>query len=239
MGWMNRRPRQPCAFEARCACDIRVTIERPLPESCEGQAVGTRKTNLHGTIIAPRPLLSRVGSLAFWADSWALPLADASCASISCLDVLEYVRDDVAMIDELARVLRPGGLLRLRVPNAGPFAGLDALNLYRYLVDITRRGRKPPETNEVGWRRHYAVDDLPTLLEPAFSIRSVATRRVGLAELVDFAALVICRWLRQSESRYRRRLPLVHLIERIEDTVRLGQSGSVLEVEAVRSPAPR
>ena len=216
-----------------------MTIARPLPVTRDDPLTECRRTNLHGTIIAPRPIRGTVGNLKFWANSWALPLADASCASVTCLDVLEFVRDDEAMIDEFARVLRPGGRLRLRVPNSGPLAGLDALNLYRYLVDVTRRGQKPPETDEVGWRRHYSVADLAALLEPSLCIRAVSTRRVGFAEIVAFAALLVFRWLRRSEDCYQRVQSVLHWIERVEDTMRLWHAGSVLEVEAVRQPEPR
>jgi SAM-dependent methyltransferase len=48
----------------------------------------------------------------------ALPLGAACCDLVTSFDVLyhEWVRDDRAAVAELARVLRPGGLLLVRVP---------------------------------------------------------------------------------------------------------------------------
>ena len=139
------------------------------------------------------------------------------------------------MIAEMARVLRPGGMLRVRVPNAGPLAGLDAYNLYRYLTDITRRGRKPVEIDEVGWRRHYSADDLKELLGPEFVVRTIATHRVGIAELLNVSALALFRWYCRSDARYRRAQTIVERVERIENRIRPRRIGTVLVVEAVRA----
>jgi SAM-dependent methyltransferase len=46
----------------------------------------------------------------------ALPFGDASFDSAVCFEVLEHIEDDAAAAAELARVLRPGGLLLLSVP---------------------------------------------------------------------------------------------------------------------------
>jgi SAM-dependent methyltransferase len=52
-----------------------------------------------------------------------LPFADASFDKILCTEVLEHIRDDVAALRELRRVLRPGGRLAVSVPHADfPFA---------------------------------------------------------------------------------------------------------------------
>jgi SAM-dependent methyltransferase len=194
------------------------------------------RTNLHGTLDATRPIHCSACGHVFRASYAKLPLRSGSCASIECLDVIEFVRDDEEAVAELARVLRPGGTLLVRVPNRGPLAGLDSFNLYRYLVDISRRGRQPPETNEVGWRRHYSLTDLATLLGPRFSIRRAATHRLAIAEIVNLLALVAFRGLTRSDARYRRAQSLVRTIERLEDKIRLGTAGSVLLVEATRLP---
>jgi len=48
----------------------------------------------------------------------ALPFADASCDAVTSFDVIyhRWVEDDRAAVREMARVLRPGGLLFVRVP---------------------------------------------------------------------------------------------------------------------------
>lgn len=51
-------------------------------------------------------------------DASALPLPDASVGAASAIAVLEHLEDDHAAVDELARVLKPGGRVWLTVPNA-------------------------------------------------------------------------------------------------------------------------
>jgi SAM-dependent methyltransferase len=213
---------------------LNLTITRPLAPPRHGSRVSEANYNLHGTTVHTRPILGTIGDRQLLSKSWALPLRDQSCESIDCFDVLEYVRDDEAMIDEFARVLRPGGLLRLRVPNTGPLAGLDGLNLYRYLSDITHRGRKPIETDEVGWRRHYGTQELTELLGSRFTVRTMVTQRVGICELADTVCLALFRWYRRSDARYSTARGLVRRIEKVEDRIKVGQSGTVLVVEAVR-----
>ena len=54
-------------------------------------------------------------------------LADATADAVTFINVLDHLRDPFVALQEAWRVLRPGGLLYLRVPN-GPFhAGLLAL----------------------------------------------------------------------------------------------------------------
>lgn len=52
-------------------------------------------------------------------DMTRLPVPDASAHLVVCAEVLEHIDDDAAATAELARVLRPAGLLVVTVP-AGP-----------------------------------------------------------------------------------------------------------------------
>jgi SAM-dependent methyltransferase len=54
------------------------------------------------------------------AEAPFLPFADASFDIATAYDVVEHVRDDEAFLDELTRVLVPGGVLAVHVP-AWPF----------------------------------------------------------------------------------------------------------------------
>lgn len=60
--------------------------------------------------IAPFPNVDLV------ADGHRLPLADASVDTVICKAVLEHVEDPGAVVAEIARVLRPGGLVYLDIP---------------------------------------------------------------------------------------------------------------------------
>ncbi len=138
---------------------------------------------------------------------------------------------------ELARVVRPGGQIVLHVPSAGPLAWLDAFNLYHYLIEISRRGKLPPETDEVGWRRHYAITDLACLLAPAFRVRHVSASHVGLGEGFRFLALVLFRWLLGRNDLCLRCIPFLRAVERIEGAIRLGRLSTRLTVIAERASA--
>lgn len=184
--------------------------------------------------LVSRPLVGAIGDHSWQMNSWSIPLTDASCEAITCLDVLEYVREDDTLLAECARVLKPGGLLRVRVPNAGPLAGIDSLNLYHYIVDITGRRQRPPETDEIGWRRHYAIDELADLLDPCFTIQSIRTHRVGIAALVETGTILAGRWLLGSRALERRTKNLVRRIEQIEDRIQPQQTGWSLVALAKR-----
>src|SRR4051812_10363287 len=56
-----------------------------------------------GPLTRPVRLLTHSGSVL--ARPRRLPLGDASITSITCLDVLEYIRNDDLAVDEFARVL--------------------------------------------------------------------------------------------------------------------------------------
>ncbi|MCL4805633.1 MAG: methyltransferase domain-containing protein [Anaerolineae bacterium] len=55
-----------------------------------------------------------------------LPFADGTFAAVTCLEALEFLPDDAAALQEMARVLRPGGVLlvsRRQGPDAPFFLG--------------------------------------------------------------------------------------------------------------------
>ena len=53
-------------------------------------------------------------------DALRLPFPDGAFDKVVCAEVLEHVPDDSAAMTELARVLRPGGMLAVSVPRYGP-----------------------------------------------------------------------------------------------------------------------
>ena len=62
----------------------------------------------------------RARSLAVQGDALRLPFADGSFDRIIAAEVLEHIPDDAGAMAELARVLRPGGLVAVTVPRWGP-----------------------------------------------------------------------------------------------------------------------
>ena len=147
-----------------------------------------------------------------------LPFDDAQFDFVDCGSVFAYVRNDEGLARELARVTAPDGTISMRVPTTGLLAGLDAFNLHRYLVDTTKRGLRPFETAEIGWRRHYSVDDLVKLLDPGtFALRSSKRSSVAASELVRLAGFGLFRWLRPSRNRYRQVSRLANRVLKHED----------------------
>jgi SAM-dependent methyltransferase len=169
-----------------------------------------------------------------------VPLADRSFDGILCLDVLEHVTNERAVLAETARLLKPGGTLVLTVPLSGVLAGLDSPNLFGRLVHATRRGRFPPEIAAAGCHHHYAVedlavedlavddlavDDLRALVSDAFTLVRVRRTGLGVAELVDLPALVLFRWLIRVEPLYAVAAFAYYTVYLLEDVVPLGQAG--------------
>ena len=60
--------------------------------------------------------LGRGGGRAVQGSGTALPFRDESFDAVLAFEILEHVEDDQHVIDEMARVLRPGGLVAVSVP---------------------------------------------------------------------------------------------------------------------------
>jgi len=121
-----------------------------------------------------------------------VPLEAESLSSIVALDVLEHVLDEPEFLRECARLLRTGGRLELRVPAEGLTGWLDALNIYRYVTDISGRGHDPEESKPTGWHRHYRNDNLVRIVcDAEFDVVSVRQTNPGLSELPHTAGLMI------------------------------------------------
>lgn len=84
-------------------------------------ALATRHPRVVGTdlsLLAAARAAAIVGREAgpVLARAEALPLRNGAATLLTSLDVLEHLDDDVAVLGELARVVRPGGVLVLAVP---------------------------------------------------------------------------------------------------------------------------
>jgi SAM-dependent methyltransferase len=79
-------------------------------------ALGFEVTSTDASPAAVEVLRERVSGQALAADVTSLPFADQTFDAAVLGEVLEHVEDDRAALVEIARVLRPGGVLTLSVP---------------------------------------------------------------------------------------------------------------------------
>lgn len=126
-----------------------------------------------------------------------LPVRDAEFDVLEIRDdALSRVMDEPAWVAELARVITPGGELRLTLPASGLLAWLDALNLFRYAVDIGKRGDAPDAALPTGWNRHYTRDNVRRLLDAAgFVDIRIQDANYADREIRLLAVLMVRNWI--------------------------------------------
>ncbi|MBN1419914.1 MAG: methyltransferase domain-containing protein [Planctomycetes bacterium] len=124
--WIRRHPRlyefvlrtlSPILFTGRSA---RALLRDLGPDALiveVGAGNRRRAPNVVTIDIYPFPCIDAV------ADAGRLPLADGSVDGIASEVVLEHLQDPRAAVEEMARVLRPGGLVWCVVPFLQPFHG--------------------------------------------------------------------------------------------------------------------
>ena len=117
-------------------------------------------------------------------DVTALPVASASADLVVCWDVLEHLVLPERAVAEIARVLRPGGIAVLALPNILSFKGLVTrftpwwfhVWVYRHVLGDRRVGTD-------------ASDQFPTAFR--FSLRPAGLRRLAAAQALRVDALML------------------------------------------------
>ena len=89
------------------------------------------------------------------ADLHRLPLADGSVEIVSCMQVVEHLKDQEGFLAECARVLRPAGVLLLTTPNRLTFSPGQETPLNPFHT----RELSPAELRELV-DEHFVVDRL-------------------------------------------------------------------------------
>jgi SAM-dependent methyltransferase len=90
-----------------------VACDMAFPELT--QVIGTANAMRDAGEIAPGLSCTSVNG-----DGTRLPFADASFDRVIASEVMEHVPDDMAALDELTRVLRPGGTIAITIPAEFP-----------------------------------------------------------------------------------------------------------------------
>ncbi len=72
----------------------------------------------HGSSFGPMPDkgIWKYGHIDYVCDASAIPVPDASFDAVLCSEVLEHVPHPTAVVNEMARILRPGGKLLITAP---------------------------------------------------------------------------------------------------------------------------
>jgi SAM-dependent methyltransferase len=126
-----------------------------------------------------RLLDAREGSAPLWVRAWseALPFADASFDAAFCKGALDHFDDPERAIQELARVVRPGGTVVLAVAN---FASLGC-RAQRWLERFERGSRSGRRNYHVP-SDHFTRYD-PELLRAQLQQHLVVERWLGISLL--------------------------------------------------------
>ena len=74
----------------------------------------------------------------------ALPYTDAQFDAVVCVDVLEHVSDLQKVLDETARVLKPGGLFLFDTINRNPLARLAVITMAEDVLGLLPKGTHDP-----------------------------------------------------------------------------------------------
>jgi 2-polyprenyl-6-hydroxyphenyl methylase/3-demethylubiquinone-9 3-methyltransferase len=74
----------------------------------------------------------------------ALPYDDASFDAVVCVDVLEHVADLHRVLSEIARTMRPGGLLLFDTINRNPLARFASITIAEDMLRLLPRGTHDP-----------------------------------------------------------------------------------------------
>jgi SAM-dependent methyltransferase len=116
--WVYRRIRQAVATAARTHAKGRLLDigcgSKPYEDLFRGSV--TRHVGLEPAVTAGYGA-NRADVVA---DAAAVPLADASCDTVLCTEVLEHVRSPASVVSEMGRVLRPGGVAIVTAPFVYP-----------------------------------------------------------------------------------------------------------------------
>ncbi len=94
------------------------------------------------------------------ANIYALPYADNTFDSVILSEILEHIEDDVAGLREIYRVLKPGGVVAITVPNANYPFWWDPINKSLETLFNTHISRGPLAGIWANHVRLYTADQL-------------------------------------------------------------------------------
>ena len=156
-------------------CDAgRATREVRVREAMAGGLVlnlGSKDARWGEHVVNLDLAVPRSGGVDILADIGLLPFATQSVDGVICTYVLEHVADACACIDEIARVIKPGGHVYVAIPFIFP-SHPDPLDRWRWTLDGLRRAMNAFDEIEAGcaggpWSAYVSI--VPTLTASMFS----------------------------------------------------------------------
>ncbi len=107
------------------------------------------------------------------ASAAALPFARESFDCVVFSEVLEHVPPEIETrcIDEIRRVLRPGGTLIITTPHRGTFWWLDPLEMKPHLRRLAASACG--DRKMIKGHKHFRLEELSSLLSRHFTIQTV------------------------------------------------------------------
>jgi len=167
-----------------------------------------------------------------------LPYPDDHFDAVVLLDVLEHVTDEQAVVTEIARVLRPGGLLIVSVPHTGALRWADSLNVYAWLTGEDALAAPGTPASGRDHHRHYSIGALRLLFGDRFTDSYTHTSGLGLAEFVNLVLLLLCKRLLRAAPLYNVLQYLYFGLYIVEDLLPVPRAGYHLMVVMRRRIAP-
>lgn len=114
------------------------------------------------------------------ANGESLPFPDDFFGAVMITEVLEHTRDDRLTLQEIHRVMRPGGTLLVSTPHKGLFGFLDPDNVTNRAFDTIRKLKIPKpgggrfyENFRYDIHRHYSAGQLKSLLGEQWQVEEV------------------------------------------------------------------
>jgi 2-polyprenyl-3-methyl-5-hydroxy-6-metoxy-1,4-benzoquinol methylase len=137
------------------------------------------------------------------AEASRLPFVSATFDAVVMLEVIEHVGEEPPVIEEIRRVLKPGGKLFLSTPHAGTFAFMDTFNvkisfMQRYprltaAISKFQRYRGPQLTSNMEEHKHYSLERIEKLFGRGLNIQFVHRGGLFIFPLFAAAHAVIAR----------------------------------------------
>lgn len=141
--------------------------------------------------VTVQSIRSLVGEEVYRISGDSTPFEDQTFDLVVIVDFLEHTHTDRAFVDDLKRILKPGGLLIVNVPHLNPYS---MLNRFRKMIGLTdeKHGHVRPGYTEAG---------LSGLLGDAFKVDAVRIYSKTFSESIDTALNFLYEILQKKKNR--------------------------------------